>query len=404
MVSIYSTETPDDHRRITRYMFPKQLRERISFLNHLFPVLGNTIVKPFFTLAMFYGTIPLFSLIVCTCDIMSAYWHPMIGDNVVGPLRQCMLMYTITTKINASISDWIIFLSIFICKCVYTYERRTRVNTGSRHEFGPLHHFEHVGLYIYFLRFLGRIDVYASLYRLGGLLVVCLVVLPSGMFYLVNLYIRHHYIERIPHYFDRRLMMIYTRKVNANTTSSRVGNYLIAALSYRLNWDVMTWRKIEEMTDALIARIRPFHPDLVVGICSGGAFITPYVQQAFTPCPDTMYVSSKTWSNVNYSVKLQAAIDFYTNKQLYLSTSDDNGLVIVVPPSRNTYKRILIIDDSVNSGRTMTRARAMVTRMFPESEVRTCVLICAPDAVTIVDTVVYTRTTPCIWEWGVELD
>ena len=156
---------------------------------------------------MFYGTIPLFSLIMCICDIMSAYWHPMIGDKVVGPLRQCMLMYTITMKLNGSISDWIIFLSIFICKCVYTYERRTRVNTGSRHEFGPLHHFEHIGLYIYFLRFLGRIDVYASLYRLCGLLVVCLVVLPSGMFYLVNQYIRHHYIEHIPQYFDRRLMM-----------------------------------------------------------------------------------------------------------------------------------------------------------------------------------------------------
>ena len=72
----------------------------VAFLNHLFPVLGNTIVKPFFTLAMFYGTIPLFSLIMCTCDTMCAYWHPMIGDNVVGPLRQCMLMYTITMKFN----------------------------------------------------------------------------------------------------------------------------------------------------------------------------------------------------------------------------------------------------------------------------------------------------------------
>ena len=76
------------------------------------------------------------------------------------------------------------------------------------------------------------------------------------------------------------------------------------------------------------------------------------------------------------------------------------------PPKGKTYRNILVVDDSVSSGKTMNNVLKFVRDQFPKADVRAAVLY-APEkssGVCHVDYVVARGRVPLIWPWGVEAD
>ena len=135
-----------------------------------------------------------------------------------------------------------------------------------------------------------------------------------------------------------------------------------------------------------------FHPDIVVGIASGGDFVAECICRSITPHPRRFSVSlhrpsSKTKKGILASVlkhlprpvcdllriaesRLLSFTDRFRSPSLP-QTAVPSALADAVTSGLS---RIMIVDDAVDSGHTLLAVAKMLRDIFPEANIHTAAL------------------------------
>lgn len=155
-------------------------------------------------------------------------------------------------------------------------------------------------------------------------------------------------------------------------------------------------RDFDRACRSLADRVAPFAPDLVVGIATGGAHVatamqphlpsdptvlTVRVQRPGTAAKQALRVGSAVsllprrvadvarWLEVEYreaSLRRQVAADL---QERAVQLAEDAGL-----HTAERFERCVVVDDTIDSGRTLRLAVAAVAVAHPQATVRTAVL------------------------------
>ena len=404
----------------------------LSALNHLYPgkfKYGNNIVKGFLTPFIFQKSNHKLVLLIVISDLLplmnvNGFEHfELLGallrqctiiknimSSVISPPNQEKLHFFQRARYNAPILPALI---VFICKLLYRYERQRRIKRGTRECFSMLHNFEHIGLWLYFYYFTDKINTQKTLNKLVfilAFLTTSILFLPTLSFLIINRHIKKNSVKRLPIWFDHRLYEIFNTKVQKNVNSIKLYNYTLKPFSTYVNLEVMNWKRIELECDKLVRKINnsDFEPDLVIGVASGGAFITKYITDNLKTTPDIMYVRSKGWSGLTLGqtiqkIKLIKDGDTFKN----INSKSNKEIRMLVSPPEKDYTQILILDDTIASGKTMKLVEKWTRNKYKNSEIKLAALILPNQFCEVnynVDFYTSEGRVPIIWEWGVEVD
>ena len=165
--------------------------------------------------------------------------------------------------------------------------------------------------------------------------------------------------ERVPNWFDSSLLESYDKKLSKNNDNVHFRNYAIRCQSpfyyknktYALPY-ILKWSDVEEGLDK-------FHfdtvPDIMVGIKSGGAFITKYLAEKYNVQYDYISIKKYDKSNMitiaNKMLRNEFCRDMeciYRNDKLEIK----EHLKLDVKD-----KNVLLIDDTISSGSTLYKAK-----------------------------------------------
>lgn len=286
---------------------------------------------------------------------------------------------------------WWLAAVYLACSALYFVERRRRIARGRRFEYGWLHGFEHIAVWL-FLDTLNapRLDRALVGPLLGG-------VVGSGALFLVglgvatNVRLRRSLERDLPPWFDASLRDLLEQKSRANLRSHRLENYVFKPLSPKILNRRVSWADIE----AMIARIRvPVAFDTVVGVASGGAFIARGVANRIG-VSKVRYVRSRLWSGGTVCRTLATSLRYYAGLRNATGPRfDDEGIDL-------RGERVLVVDDSVCTGATIASVVALC-RERGAAHVETFALFASPDHPTHYHGQL--SKTPLVWPWGWEAD
>ena len=121
--------------------------------------------------------------------------------------------------------------------------------------------------------------------------------------------------------------------------------------SRRSGVELISWQRFEELVRALAEQVEPFEPQIILGIARGGLF----------PATMLSFVLRREF----YPIRLTRRVDdaIVREKPTWL----------VRPPDKVRGRRILVVDEIVDSGHTIALA-ADEARTLGASEVRTAAL------------------------------
>ncbi len=278
-----------------------------------------------------------------------------------------------------------------LCTAIYAWERRRRIAEGRRFDYGTLHCFEHLAVWGYLLALNAeRLDlrwVWQSTLLALAVLAGALVVLGVG----TNLQILRTARASLPPWFDPRLRSLILAKTRNNARSLRLQHYICKPFTTTILVTRVRWADIETMLDQIELNE---HFDAVVGVLSGGAFITRYFARQ-RGIEQVHYVRSRLWSQLPLWRNI-AVIARY-----YLGAQNEAKVSFLGEAPNLEGKRILVIDDAVCTGVTMDAVR---TRCLERgaAHVATLTLFCNANHPT--DYAAQISHCPMVWPWGWESD
>jgi|GEM_PF-1842545 len=286
---------------------------------------------------------------------------------------------------------WLLF-AFGGCSALYFFERRERIRRGERSDYGILHSFEHVGIWLYFVTLNGPcLDVTLTLW--GSVLYI--VVMASLLVVLgitTNRLLWASLRRDLPAWFDPQLLPLLVEKTADNAQSHKVINYIVKPFTPKMCNVRIRWSDVENMVDRVVVDVGY---DVVVGVQSGGAFIARCVADRIG-VDDVRYVRSRLWSRQTFRQNLRAIFGYYffaapAAAPQFAASSDANL----------AGKRVLVVDDSVCTGATLDGV-TQLCRDLGAAHVGTWSLFCHPAHPT--DYCYQQAMTPLIWPWGWESD
>jgi hypoxanthine phosphoribosyltransferase len=182
--------------------------------------------------------------------------------------------------------------------------------------------------------------------------VVYVLILYIFVYLIVKTYIQKKISQsakNLPQWFDKNLQNHFNLKVNKEKkVYSKFNNviYLILYCSYaffnnKKFYPFLNWEDIEKSIDYCLNNIKDC--DVIIGIKSGGAYITKYIANK----KQLPYDYIKTERNVGFTKLIGRGI-FKSEK---IQKSD--YIIKEIPSIDVTNKRVLLVDDAVLSGGTM---------------------------------------------------
>ncbi|NQY20343.1 MAG: phosphoribosyltransferase [Campylobacteraceae bacterium] len=118
-----------------------------------------------------------------------------------------------------------------------------------------------------------------------------------------------------------------------------------------------SYDEFREDTQVLADKCRSFNPDVVLGVARGGLTLCHLIAQAYN------LRNAFTINSIHY------------NGTQKLDTFDIFNI-----PDMSTAKRVLILDDIVDSGETMREIIKVLTAKFPETEFKLATIFYKPSA------------------------
>ena len=146
-----------------------------------------------------------------------------------------------------------------------------------------------------------------------------------------------------------------------------------------------------------------FVPDLIVGLTTGGAFCAAIMGSKVHVGAEVSYLQSRAWSGAGSTGSMVNAVQCAFDNEAYMARPPKVlDWYKDTPPRKASYRRVLVVDDTISTGRTMRHALQFVREHFPKAEVKSYVWRAAraDDA----DYILEVGRVPLIWPWGLEND
>jgi hypoxanthine phosphoribosyltransferase len=369
----------------------------VATINHMMPenLEGLTHgVKMLYTniLLSLFGVHPVLGLLMSLVDLT-----PLFTNNKTIK-KYGELLLQIPRKLIEFYSMYMIFVSgkvevyvIAICKVVYYFERKSRIERGKRNEFSFWHSCEHIGLYL-LVKELTATEFLPLIYF--GML-ICFMVFQAIFIICLNYYIYYLVHIRIPHWVkdNKALQTILMNKLESNSNSYKLHNYIVKPWLSHLRIHFITWKKLEETVHILQERHDFSEIDCVVGISTGGAFVGQYLANRLNKPFEI--INSKLWSGMNFPQNFMKCAKWVLGREV---TANISGNLNVMG------KRVLLVDDTSYTGITLKGATKYLKNNQAAS-VKTLVLWINSTLRAPIDYYYETnQRVPIVWEWGVEID
>jgi hypoxanthine phosphoribosyltransferase len=153
----------------------------------------------------------------------------------------------------------------------------------------------------------------------------------------------------------------------------------------------VSWPEIEQIVDSIQVNESI---DEVVGILSGGAFISFYVAQK-NGIPKISYVCSSYWSASSPISNISKIVDHLLNRPVVVSN-------VEFPDNLNVENKVvLLVDDTICTSVTANSVADKLYKMKAKKVLRYA-LFCNSSAKA--DYIGVTSGAPIIWPWGWEAD
>lgn len=274
-----------------------------------------------------------------------------------------------------------------LMSAVYFAERRARIRRGRRHEYGWFHHFEHLAL-VAFLVAVNR-DIlnlrwtYLSMTVAPAIVFLAFIVLGLC----INQSLKN---AALPGWFDRQLEAQFRRKLLGNAHSVKLYNYFFKPFDHALLMRKVGWADIERIIDSVPIR-EPV--DEVVGIFSGGAFISSYVARR-NGIAKVSYVRSSYWSASSFTSLVAKIISHLSDRPAVSNVELPSDLQVA-------NKVVLLVDDTICTSVTSNSVAGRLYALGAKKVLRYA-LFCSSAARA--DYVGIVSGAPIIWPWGWEAD
>lgn len=414
----------------------------------------NNIVKLFLTPIILKGVvvfgygfptwcikiIQLFDILPFVISIFQPKYRNIawVFETFGGYLRQTIVAYQLCTLLNVYMwNEWVGMMCIFgVLNYMYYSERCHRILNNDRSNFGFAHHAEHIFIAFYIFLFVGTWrEAYGLRYVMCYFSTVYLIY-PVMFTVVFNMYTIYNYTRHgNPLHMDNILEMYFTRKIMGNVYSKKYWNYLVKSWSYKLSGSVMSVSRIRRYLDILSGEITSScAPDLIVGVCSGGAFCCKLLEQnikdrnyhdgcssmptthtndvGVTISDSAIYLKTKVWSNQSLMDSAMLTSEYLMRSQkAYLSKSVNVGIINqrTFDQYKQLYdsgaiKTILLFDDTICTGKTISSCKKWIAETFPNADIKVACFITDVGAMSLVDYYVDVGKVPVYWPWGAELD
>jgi len=229
-----------------------------------------------------------------------------------------------------------------------------------------------------------------TFYNRPSIILLLAVLIPATLSVALTYNINRRLQVPTPSWLDPRLAPIVDKKMNATILNKYI--YSMASISDSHVAPFYTWATLEEKTDSLIQKIKG-PVDVIVGIKSGGAIIASYMHSKM-PQTKVYYLKSKTDKSENPLVwGYEESINKKRSITLVEGIDDDiSG------------KNILLVDEVIDSGRTMLFAKEYLENTKKVKHVTIAAICVASRGQAVVDKYdsIYGSKTELasIWPWG----
>ena len=193
--------------------------------------------------------------------------------------------------------------------------------------------------------------IYVQNFDINPLFICVFIVILLTILY----FIKYSYIvdnQQIPDWVDKDLYYIQKNKTK-NSTMKYID--LLATLSKP---DIIynTWNNFEKQMDDLVKTIDMIKIDIIIGIKSGGAFISNYIGKKYNK-PYT-YIKIKA-KNIDSHSDFSKTLKYITTSNIYKDGYD----VLEKPNIDVNGKNILLVDETVRTGNTVAAAKDYLTSL-----------------------------------------
>lgn len=368
------------------HLFPRRLHRlthgvKAAYTHVLAASLAATNVQPWLWLAIVVSLVDLLPLVLRDPRLR-------VTTEAIGATVRWSLIVLGFERVG--FPTWLV-LVFGACSAVYHWERKRRITSGRRHDYGPLHAFEHVAIWLWLLVLdADRLSLpWVWRTSVGVLAVVVISLVIAGVW--TNVRALRRLSRELPAWFDPRMRPLILRKCRDNALSRRWQHYVIKPFTPKISNRRVSWNDIEAMIDQIELR---GHFDIAVGVLSGGAFFTRRLADRHG-IATVGYAHSRRWSQLSLARNAMVSLRYYLGlpnpvpTRFLHSDLDLQG------------KRVLVVDDSVCTGATLASVTALC-REHGAREVETLALFC--DSEHPADHSACTSKTPLVWPWGWEAD
>jgi hypoxanthine phosphoribosyltransferase len=338
----------------------------------------------------FLGLNPFVGFIISLVDLLPMITKDKkvmnIGEKIVQIPRKLIEVYFLY---NIYLSQKPEFYFMILFKIIYFFERRYRIQKGSRNDFPAIHSAEHVGLYLLVKELTNtEFSLLIYIFMLMGFMIFLAVFIIS-----LNYYIASNLNSRAPDWVKENpeLMKILHDKIESNKNSFKIHNYIAKPWLGHLKLQFVHWERMEEMIQDMSGNIKVEEFDMIVGISTGGAFVGAYLAKTINK--PFQIIHSKLWSGMNFPQNV-------TKISMWLLGRDVSPKISECPNVKG--KRILLVDDTTYTGITLKKNTKCLMTNGAESVKTLCLYTYKSKAADYIHECNY--RVPIIWEWGVEID
>lgn len=283
--------------------------------------------------------------------------------------------------------------AILICKLLSFVDKKIQWNAENKSDFSFFHAAEHLEYYL-IIKFFTK-----SFFRISEcfVILICLTIFLAIFIYCYNFYIYSSFMSRVPSWVknDQALVNVLKNKIQKNYSSKKISNYILKPYLYSLKLHIVTWAEIEKHCDSVLTKLSPDDIDVVIGIQTGGYFIGKYVAMKLNK--PLFAVKSQLWSGSTMMNNFEKGFNHYFSKNSLAPKISE------IPETLDVSgKRILICDDSICTGTTISNIINRLKAFYKPKEVKSFSIWVYgkfnPDYFHT-----YMRV-PLLWEWGAEID
>lgn len=164
-----------------------------------------------------------------------------------------------------------------------------------------------------------------------------------------------------------------------------------------------------------IVRNDNFEPDCILAILNGGKHIS---ENMFKLKPkESVFIQRSSTTSLKNGIKGKILSTILKRLPIYLKdylrireamflarknfkTPNESKIDI---PDLGKYRKILIVDDAVDSGRTLKKVRDSIHSLYPQAEIRTAVLtVTQPKPLAMPEYTIYNNSTLIRFPWALD--